>query len=124
MNVSVERSIYVISIDFAEFRRSFITQGIFRWYASLPICSISKNLIIRENILLGSDLEGNEDQQREKLRLIAHIIDKNHDEQISRDEMRSYVEQRIKYIFISVLECVSYLLNSYVESNILVKLMN
>jgi Ca2+-binding EF-hand superfamily protein len=54
---------------------------------------------LKENRILGDELDGNEDEQREKLRSIANKIDVDQNGKISRDEMRIYVEQRIKFVF-------------------------
>jgi len=48
--------------------------------------------------ILGDEVDGNEDEQREKLRDIANKIDTDQDGKISRDEMRIYVEQRVKFV--------------------------
>ncbi|CAF0826563.1 unnamed protein product [Didymodactylos carnosus] len=40
--------------------------------------------------------DGTEDGQKEKLRSIASVIDANNDQQVSKDEMRKYVEERIR----------------------------
>jgi len=49
-----------------------------------------------KKLFTGEDVDGNEDEQREKLREIAMKIDTDQDGQISADEMRIYVQQRIK----------------------------
>ncbi len=54
---------------------------------------------LKENRILGDEIDGNEDEQREKLRSIANKIDVDQNGKISRDEMRIYVEQRIKFVF-------------------------
>jgi Ca2+-binding EF-hand superfamily protein len=51
-----------------------------------------------KNRILGDEVDGNEDEQREKLRDIANKIDTDQDGKISRDEMRIYVEQRVKFV--------------------------
>jgi len=51
-----------------------------------------------KNRILGGEVDGNEDEQREKLRDIANKIDTDQDGKISRDEMRIYVEQRVKFV--------------------------
>ncbi len=53
---------------------------------------------LKENRILGDEIDGNEDEQREKLRSIANKIDVDQNGKISRDEMRIYVEQRIKFV--------------------------
>lgn len=52
--------------------------------------------------ILGDEVDGNEDEQREKLRDIANKIDTDQDGKISRDEMRIYVEQRVKFVLFYV----------------------
>jgi len=49
-----------------------------------------------QKLFTGGEVDGSEAEQQEKLRNIADKIDTDHDGQISRDEMRTYVEQRIK----------------------------
>jgi len=49
-----------------------------------------------QKLFTGDEVDGNEDEQREKLRDIANKIDIDQDGKISRDEMRIYVEQRVK----------------------------
>ena len=48
------------------------------------------------DILGEATIQGDETEQREKLRDIASRIDINQDGKISRDEMHAYVGQRIK----------------------------
>lgn len=49
-----------------------------------------------KDLFTGGDFDGNDEQQRDKLRSIAEKIDTNKDGKISRDEMRVFVEQRLK----------------------------
>ena len=49
-----------------------------------------------EKMILGGLKIKNVEEEHEKLRVIANKIDTDRNGQISRDEMRTYIEQRIK----------------------------
>jgi Ca2+-binding EF-hand superfamily protein len=49
-----------------------------------------------KKLFTGGDVDGSDDEQREKLREIAIKIDTDQDGQISFNEMRTYVQERIK----------------------------
>ena len=44
------------------------------------------------------DVDGTDEEQLEKLRTIANKIDTDQNGQISRDEMLTYIDQRIKFV--------------------------
>jgi hypothetical protein len=75
-----------------------------------------------KNRISGDEVDGNEDEQREKLRDIANKIDTDQDGKISRDEMRIYVEQRVKFVLFYVSKKNTNLCFS-IEINIIVKQM-
>ena len=58
----------------------------------------SELIKIKTKQILGDDSMELNDEQHEKLRIIANKIDTDQNGQISRDEMRTYVEQRIKFV--------------------------
>lgn len=47
---------------------------------------------------LGDDVGGNEAEQRERLRTLSKKIDTDKNGQISSDELRVYIAQRIKFV--------------------------